>query len=211
VPSVLVWDIPRPTLLHRNSTCPWSKERSSGWDQRWEQPEELGGELGVAQSFQRMDDKENGAMSTVFDVLERGWAQLADDSRLAGELPNACEAAGGAATLGQLERYVRGAQPEDADRILVILVAGVVDGRGPGGAVPQVEPGIERAGPPGRSRSSPGGRRRRRWRPGARPAGSRINAASAHVVNDSHVHPLQRSRRLMPSIRAIRSSSDGHT
>jgi hypothetical protein len=34
-----------------------------------------------------------------------------------------------------------------------------------------------------------------------RPAGSRINAASAHVVNDSHVHPLQRSRRLMPSIR----------
>jgi hypothetical protein len=50
-------------------------------------------------------------MSTVFDVLEREWAQLADDSRLAGELPTACEAAGGAATLGQLERYVRGANP----------------------------------------------------------------------------------------------------
>jgi hypothetical protein len=75
-----------------------------------------------------MDEKESGAMSTVFELLEREWVQLADDARLAGELPAACEAASGAATLGRLERYVRRAQPEDADRILVILVAGAVDG-----------------------------------------------------------------------------------
>jgi hypothetical protein len=159
-----------------------------------------------------MDDKENGAMSMVFDVLEREWAQLADDSRPAGELSTACEAAGGAATLGPLERYVRGAQPEDADRILVILVAGAVDGRADLGAlslrwnralngpVHLVVVDRAREGDVG----GDGGLEHR-------PAGSRINAASAHVVNDSHVHPLQRSRRLMPSIRAIRSSSDGHT
>jgi hypothetical protein len=74
-----------------------------------------------------MDDKENGAMPTVFELLEREWVELANDSRLGGELQAACEAADGSATLGQLEQYVRDAQPQDADRVLVSLVARAVD------------------------------------------------------------------------------------
>ena len=31
------------------------------------------------------------------------------------------------------------------------------------------------------------------------------------LVNGARAHPLQRSRRVMPAIRAMRSSSDGHT
>ena len=31
------------------------------------------------------------------------------------------------------------------------------------------------------------------------------------LVNGSRFQPLQRSRKLIPAIRAIRSSSDGHT
>jgi hypothetical protein len=67
-------------------------------------------------------------MSTVFELLEGEWAQLAGDQHAAGALHAACGAAGGAATLDQLERYVRAASPGDADRVLVILVAGAIGG-----------------------------------------------------------------------------------
>lgn len=42
---------------------------------------------------------------------------------------------GGAATLDQLEQYVRAASPGDADRVLVILVAGAVGGEVPAARV----------------------------------------------------------------------------
>ena len=59
-------------------------------------------------------------MSTVFELLEREWPLLADDQHAARALHAACGAAGGAATLDQLEQYVRTASPGDADRVLVI-------------------------------------------------------------------------------------------
>jgi hypothetical protein len=61
-------------------------------------------------------------MSTVVEQLEREWCQLAVDRRASRRLRAVCEAADGAAELGQLERYVRRAAPADADRILVALV-----------------------------------------------------------------------------------------
>jgi hypothetical protein len=69
-------------------------------------------------------------MSTVFDLLEREWRGLASDRAAARRLRPACEAAGGAVTLEDLERYVRSAGPADADRVLVALVARAVEGDG---------------------------------------------------------------------------------
>jgi hypothetical protein len=66
-------------------------------------------------------------MSTVFQLLEREWERLARDESAARKLRAVCEAAGGAATLGQVEDYIRGAAPCDADRVLVALVAHAVD------------------------------------------------------------------------------------
>jgi hypothetical protein len=67
-------------------------------------------------------------MSTVFELLEREWKRLAGDQRAAQDLRAACAAAGGAATLGQVEDYVRAADPCDADRVLVVLVAHAIEG-----------------------------------------------------------------------------------
>jgi hypothetical protein len=67
-------------------------------------------------------------MSTVFELLEREWRGLAADEGAARELGAVCDAAGGAATLGQVETYVRAAGPRDADRVLAALVARAVDG-----------------------------------------------------------------------------------
>ena len=69
-------------------------------------------------------------MCTVFDLLEREWRGLALDRAAARHLRAACQAAGGAATLEELERYVRAAGPADADRVLVALVARAVEGDG---------------------------------------------------------------------------------
>jgi len=61
-------------------------------------------------------------MSTVIEQLEREWRQLAIDQEAAGRLRAVCDAAGGAADLDHLERYVRQASPAEADQILVALV-----------------------------------------------------------------------------------------
>jgi len=68
-------------------------------------------------------------MSTVFELLERDWARLAASRAAARELAAACQLAGGARTLGEVEVYVRRASPEDADRVLVALVAEAIEGR----------------------------------------------------------------------------------
>jgi hypothetical protein len=69
-------------------------------------------------------------MSTVFELLEHEWRQLAGDEAAAHDLHSVCEAAAGAATLGQVETYVRAAAPCEADRVLVALVARAIDGNG---------------------------------------------------------------------------------
>lgn len=68
-------------------------------------------------------------MSTVFELLEAEWKRLAADQGAAQELGQVCKAAGGAATLGQVEEYVRAAAPSDADRVLVALVARAINGQ----------------------------------------------------------------------------------
>jgi hypothetical protein len=59
---------------------------------------------------------------TVIDQLNREWARLADDDRVARRVQHVCEVAGGAAGLRDLQRYVEAASPADADRVLVALV-----------------------------------------------------------------------------------------
>jgi hypothetical protein len=67
-------------------------------------------------------------MSTVIEMLEREWDHLALDPRAARELRSACDSAGSAANLGQLERYVRQATAAEADRILLGLITCAVEG-----------------------------------------------------------------------------------
>ena len=66
-------------------------------------------------------------MATVFELLERDLRRLRADPRAAERLATACAAAGGVASLAELERYVRTAPPAHADRVLVALVRGAVD------------------------------------------------------------------------------------
>jgi hypothetical protein len=66
-------------------------------------------------------------MASVFDQLDRDWGRVADLPAVARRLHGACTAAGGAATLADVERFVRSASPEDADRVLAALVAEAVD------------------------------------------------------------------------------------
>lgn len=61
-------------------------------------------------------------MGTVFDLLEREWCTLADEPATARRLRDVCRLAGDAHTLGDVERYVRRADPEGADRVLLALV-----------------------------------------------------------------------------------------
>lgn len=67
-------------------------------------------------------------MVSVFDLLDREWGRLCGDDRAAGLLPDVCEAAGGAGSLDAVERFVRSAGPDEADRVLVALVARSVEG-----------------------------------------------------------------------------------
>jgi hypothetical protein len=67
-------------------------------------------------------------MATVFEQLDREWARLRDSRAAARRLAAVCEAAGGARTLAEVERYVRVAGAAEADRILVVLVTASVDG-----------------------------------------------------------------------------------
>ena len=65
-------------------------------------------------------------MASVFDQLDRDWGHVADDRAIAHRLPGACAAAG-ATTLADVERFVRAASPEDADRVLAALAADAID------------------------------------------------------------------------------------
>lgn len=67
-------------------------------------------------------------MATVFELLDGEWHKLAEDTNRARKLRDVCRAAGGATTLGAVERYVRGADHEAADRVLVALARRAVGG-----------------------------------------------------------------------------------
>jgi hypothetical protein len=67
-------------------------------------------------------------MVSVFDLLERDWRHVRHDERMARRLPEVCDAAGGATSLEDIERFVRAALPADADRVLVALAARAIEG-----------------------------------------------------------------------------------
>src|SRR5512139_494607 len=67
-------------------------------------------------------------MGNVFDLLDREWRRLSVDRPARRRLRAVCQAAGGAASLGDVERFVRAAHPADADRVLLALVRRAVDG-----------------------------------------------------------------------------------
>lgn len=61
-------------------------------------------------------------MASVFDRLEQEWARLRHDPRAARRLRDVRAVAGAAATLADVEAFVRQASPPDADRVLLALV-----------------------------------------------------------------------------------------
>jgi hypothetical protein len=67
-------------------------------------------------------------MGNVFDMLDGEWRRLSQDRAAARRLGPICELTGGGRNLGDVERFVRAAAPEDADRVLLALVARAVDG-----------------------------------------------------------------------------------
>ncbi|HEY8526385.1 MAG TPA: hypothetical protein VIL48_15540 [Acidimicrobiales bacterium] len=67
-------------------------------------------------------------MVSVLELLDREWARLAAGPRAARRLPEVCAAAGGAGTLGDVERFVRAAEPAAADAVLAALAARSVEG-----------------------------------------------------------------------------------
>ena len=67
-------------------------------------------------------------MASVLDQLDGEWRRTAADPAAARALADVCLAAGGARTLGDVERYVRAADPAEADHVLVVLVARAVEG-----------------------------------------------------------------------------------
>jgi hypothetical protein len=66
-------------------------------------------------------------MATVFELLDREWEVLAGDRAAARRLGDVRRAAGGAGSLHEVERFVRAADPADADRVLLALVTRAVD------------------------------------------------------------------------------------
>jgi hypothetical protein len=69
-------------------------------------------------------------MVCVFELLEREWRRLGVDRTARRRLGDVCFLAGGASSLAGVERFVRGASPEDADRVLLALVNRAVVGDG---------------------------------------------------------------------------------
>jgi hypothetical protein len=74
-------------------------------------------------------------MANVFDLLDEEWRRLSRDRGAARRLAPVCEVAGGAVSLGDVERFVRAAHPEDADRVLLALASRAVVGDGPAARV----------------------------------------------------------------------------
>ena len=67
-------------------------------------------------------------MGNVFDLLDDEWRRLCADRGARRRLRDVCDTAGGAATLGDVERFVRSADPADADAVLLALVRRAVEG-----------------------------------------------------------------------------------
>jgi hypothetical protein len=67
-------------------------------------------------------------MATLFESLDQEWSRLRRSRPAAAELGDVCRVAGGAASLGDVEQYVRDADPEAADRVLLALVAAATAG-----------------------------------------------------------------------------------
>lgn len=67
-------------------------------------------------------------MGNVFDLLDDEWRRLSRDRAAARSLRPVCAAAGGAPSLGDVERFVRAASPADADRVLLSLVGLALEG-----------------------------------------------------------------------------------
>jgi hypothetical protein len=67
-------------------------------------------------------------MRSVFDLLDDEWRRLRADRGAGRRLQDVCDAAGGAVSLGDVERFVRAAHPADADRVLLALVRRAVAG-----------------------------------------------------------------------------------
>ncbi len=107
-------------------------------------------------------------MGNVFDLLDDEWRRLSADRGACRRLRDVCDVAGGAATLAEVERYVRSADPAGADRVLLALVRPGRRrrrARGPGAppAVAARDPGAGAAlvGARRRRRAGGGGRHRR--------------------------------------------------
>jgi hypothetical protein len=71
-------------------------------------------------------------MTNVFEALEDEWRRMGRDGAAARTLSEVCRSAGRAASLDEVEQYVRQASAADADRVLLALVALVVAGQRPG-------------------------------------------------------------------------------
>ena len=67
-------------------------------------------------------------MGNVFDLLDDEWRRLSADRGGPRRLRDVCDAAGGAASLADVERYVRAADPAGADAVLLALVRRAVAG-----------------------------------------------------------------------------------
>jgi hypothetical protein len=67
-------------------------------------------------------------MRSVIDLLDDEWRRLSVERGARRRLREVCDAAGGAVSLGDVERFVRAAHPEDADRVLLALVRRAVAG-----------------------------------------------------------------------------------
>lgn len=66
-------------------------------------------------------------MGNVFDLLDSEWLRLSCDRGATRRLRPVCDVAGGAASLGDVERYVRSARSPEADRVLLALVARAIE------------------------------------------------------------------------------------
>jgi hypothetical protein len=69
-----------------------------------------------------------GCIVSVFEMLEQEWRRLRRDRAAAAALRDVCALAGAATSLADLEDYVRGAGPEEADAVLLALVRKAVAG-----------------------------------------------------------------------------------
>ena len=65
---------------------------------------------------------------SVLDLLDREWGRLATDAGAARRLADVRAVAGGVASLGEVEAYVRSADAPSADRVLVALASRAVEG-----------------------------------------------------------------------------------